>query len=68
MMVDDAHPILMVLQLHVPLVRMAKYLRGYAEPSRASVKQLSAMFKFISKSKTGLRTRTAEIDLPQQTR
>ena len=38
MMVDDAHPILMVLQLHVPFVRMANYLRRYAEPSRPSVK------------------------------
>ena len=37
-MVDDAHPILMVLQLNVPFVRMAHYLRGCAKPGRPSVK------------------------------
>ena len=40
MMVDDAHPILVVLQLHVPFVRMANYLRRYAKPSRPSVKHV----------------------------
>ena len=40
MMVDDAHPILQVLQLHVPFVRMASYLRRYAKPSRPSVKDV----------------------------
>ena len=38
MMVDQAHPILMVHQLHVPFVRMANYLRKYAKPSRPSAK------------------------------
>ena len=40
MMVDDPHPILMVLQLHVPFVGMANYLHGNAKPSRPGVKHV----------------------------
>ena len=67
MMVDDAHPILMVLQLHVPFVRMASYLRRYAKPSRPSVKHaVTNVQVHIEKQKRSEDANNK--NLPQQTR